>query len=73
MDFGREGEISNDEESDDEMVEGVDVSTDNDSNWSCELDGFESSGSESDDDNDKTEIKSQNHMRCVMLIISWIV
>ena len=48
---------------------GVDVSTDDDPNSSCELDGFESSGSESDD---KAETKSRNHIRCVMPIMYYV-
>ena len=72
LDFGNTDEHNSeesDEESDGEMVEGVNVSSDDDPEWSCELDGFESSDSESDDDNDKAESKSRNHIRCVMLII----
>ena len=72
MDFGSEDEVSSDEESDGEVVAGVDVSIDDDPTWSCELDGFESSGSESDDDNDKAETKSRNHIRRVMLIIYYV-
>lgn len=48
-------------ESDDDLEEN---GNNLDPEWSCELSGLESSGSESDDDdNEKAEKRSRNHIR----------
>lgn len=52
-----------DDESDLDVIEDQDVPFKHDPDWSCEVDGFESSVSESDDENDESEKRSRNHIR----------
>jgi hypothetical protein len=61
----KEMETGNDDENDGEVSD----YHDDDPDWSCELDRYESSGSESDDGNDEAEKRSQNHIRFVTIIM----
>ena len=62
------GDESGDNESDDE-VNGS-YSSSHDPDWSCDCDGYESSGSESDDANDESEKVSKPHQVCQYVISS---